>query len=153
MRIIGFNFTKVSAERFPEKAMGPDRSTNIEFQNIDKEDNRIAKDDSEMLRVSFKFSVIYGEKDKKEKDKDASSAEVALSGFIILMAAKEESKELQEAWKKKELSSSFRVPIFNFILKKCSIRALQLEDELNLPLHVPMPQLKIGKPEDTKEEK
>lgn len=140
MRIIGFNFTKVSAERFLGKAMGADRSTNIEFQNIEKEDNRIAKDDSEMLKVSFKFSVIYGEKDKK----DSSSAEVVLSGFIILMANKEESKDLQEAWKKKELSASFRVPIFNFILKKCSIRALQLEDELNLPLHVPMPQLKIG---------
>ena len=139
MRIIGFNFTKVGAERFSGKAMGSDRSTNIEFQNIEKEENNLAKDDSEMLKVSFKFSVIYGEKDKK----DSSSAEVALSGFIILMANKEESEELQKAWKKKELSSSFRVPIFNFILKKCSIRALQLEDELNLPLHIPMPQLKI----------
>lgn len=139
MRIIGFNFTKVGAERFLERAMGPERSTNIEFQNIEKEESSLAKEDSEILRVSFKFSVIYGEKDKK----DVSSAEVALSGFIILMAAKAESEDLQKAWKKKELSASFRVPIFNFILKKCSIRALQLEDELNLPLHIPMPQLKV----------
>ncbi len=146
MRIIGFNLTKVSAERFQGKTLGADRSTNIEFINIEKEENQIAKEDSEILKVSFKFSVVYGGKDKKEE----SSAEVILSGFIILMANKEESEDLQKAWKKKELSNSFRVPIFNFILKKCSIRALQLEDELNLPSHLPMPQLKM---EGTKEEK
>ena len=148
MRIIGFNFTKVSAERSIGKTMGKDRSTNIEFENIEEEEeSNLGKDDSKILKASFKFSINYEEKDKK----DTSSAEVTLTGIIILMATKEEAKDIQKAWEKKELPASFRIPIFNFILRKCSIRALQLEDELNLPLHLPMPRLDIEKSNEKKE--
>jgi hypothetical protein len=34
-----------------------------------------------------------------------------------------------------------RLGIFNFIMVKCNVKALYLEDEMNMPLHVPMPRL------------
>ena len=148
MRLSGFNFTKVSAEKSKEFKLGSKINTNINFLDIEKEESGIVKEESEVLRVSFNFSVTYTDVEKQEKG--ANRGEVSLTGFIILMATKEESKLLLDSWKKKELPVAFKVPIFNFILKKCSVRALQLEEELGLPLHLPLPQLKAGEKEEKK---
>ncbi|MEM4259199.1 MAG: hypothetical protein QXS38_00330 [Candidatus Pacearchaeota archaeon] len=147
MRIIGFNFTKVSAERAADFVPGSEINTNIDFIEIEKEETDLAKDNNEAIRVSFQFNVFYRRKEKKEKEKGQKNGEISLTGFIILLAPKEEAKELYKYWKKKELPASFKVPIFNFLLKKCSTRALQLEEELNLPLHIPMPRLKQSQEE------
>ena len=119
MRIIGFNFTKVSAEKSKEFKLGSKINTNISFLDIEREESGIVKEESEVLRVSFNCSVTYTDTEKQEKE--ANRGEVSLTGFIILMATKEESKLLLDSWKKKELPVAFKVPIFNFILKKCSI--------------------------------
>ena len=146
MRIAGFNFTKVVAERSPDFEVGSNISTNIEFVDIKNEETDITREDSNALRVSFKFSVSYNEKDKK----DSNNAEISFLGFIIIITTKDEANDILKEWKKKALPNSFRVPIFSFILKRCSARALQLEDELNLPLHVPIPQIKMGNSEGNK---
>jgi len=151
MRIIGFNFTKVSAEKSKEFKLGSKINTHINFLDMEKEEGGIVKEESEALRVSFNFSVTYTESEKQEKE--STNGEVSLTGFIILMVTKEESKVLLDSWKKKELPVAFKVPTFNFILKKCSVRALQLEEELGLPLHLPLPQLKAGKKEQQEEKK
>jgi len=36
---------------------------------------------------------------------------------------------------------SFQVPLYNLILKKCTPKAVHLQDEIGLPSHVPMPRL------------
>jgi len=151
MRIIGFNFTKVSAEKSKEFKLGPKINTNIGFLDIEKEERGIVKEESDVLRVSFNFSVTYTDTEKQEKD--TNQGEVLLTGFIILMATKEESKILFDSWKKKELPTAFKVPLFNLILQKCSVRALQLEEELGLPLHIMLPQLKAGEKEQKEEKK
>lgn len=151
MKIIGFNFAKVSAEKSKEFKLGSKISTNIKFLDIEKEESGIIKEESETLRISFNFLVKYADTEKQEKEADRS--EVLLMGFIILMATREESKLLLDSWKKKELPVAFRVPIFNFILKKCSVRALQLEEELGLPLHISLPQLKASEKVQKEEKK
>ena len=65
-----------------------------------------------------------------------------MSGGIVISAENKEAGEILEKWKEKELSESFRLFLFNFILNKTGIKALQLEDDLNLPYHLPMPSLK-----------
>jgi hypothetical protein len=45
----------------------------------------------------------------------------------------------------KKIPDKMRVPIFNFIMSKCNIKALSLEDDLNLPYHIPMPRLEPPK--------
>lgn len=140
MRIIGFNFTKVLAER--AKTFKPGEiNTNIEFDDITEEETELAKDGSKAVRATFRFSVTYSEKDKK----NSKMGEVSLTGFVILLSKEQEAEDLMKSWKKKELPQAFRLSIFNFLLKKCSTRALQLEEELNLPLHLPMPSLQPKK--------
>ena len=145
MNVLSFNFTKISAEkkpRFKHSAI----NTNIEFVNIEKDEIEMLKD-SEVIKVSFNFIVDYseskekGEKDKKEEKKEPSG-KIVFEGTVLLSAEKKESKELLEAWKNKELADSTRTALFNLILRKCSIKALSLEEELNLPYHLPLPNIK-----------
>jgi len=50
-----------------------------------------------------------------------------------------------ENWKKKEGNENVRLLVYNTILTKCSIKALQMESDLNLPSHLPLPKLAPAK--------
>ena len=54
MQIIGFNLTKVLAERSPDFTRSA-INTNIEFSNVEKEKVDLLKD-AEAIKISFKFS-------------------------------------------------------------------------------------------------
>ena len=137
MQVIGFNFTKISAERvLAQKPVGG-INTNIEFSEIAKEEVTLLKE-QDALRIGFKFSITYNEAEAK---KELKAGEVVFEGNIILAASKDESKDILKGWKKKDISNAFKVPIFNMILRKCSTKALELEDEVGLPYHIPIPYL------------
>jgi len=143
MQVIGFNFTKISATRDKE-IKNPSINTNISFIEIEKEKLELVKD-KEALRLDYKFVVTYQDSEQLDKAKDKSKvpsqAEVNFEGNIILLTEEEESKEIIKSWKKKELLTQFRMPLFNLILKKCSAKALSLQEELNMPSHIPIPQV------------
>jgi hypothetical protein len=58
------------------------------------------------------------------------------------MAESKIIKDFIKQWKQKKLPEEHRILIFNVILKKSNLKAMQLEDELNLPLHIPLPSVK-----------
>ena len=43
----------------------------------------------------------------------------------------------------KKIPEKFKEIIFNSIFRKCNLKALQFEEELNLPPHLPLPSFKI----------
>src|SRR3989344_4911567 len=129
MQIIGFTLNKISIER-KEKQQGKlEIKQNINIDDISTDKINIS--DKEIIQTSFTFSVNYS----------PDFARVELKGQIVLLPEKEELKDILKDWKKKQISERFRIPLFNFIMSKCNIKALDLEDELNLPLHVPMPRI------------
>ncbi len=138
MQVIGFNFTKISAERFLNSEVTKGINTNLEFTNVEEEKLTLLKD-SEAIKISFKYSINYGDKDPKKETK--KNGEVIFEGNIILSATKEEAKEVMKSWKKKELPGQAKLTLFNLIIRKCSPKALDLEDQINLRLHLPLPQL------------
>jgi len=138
MRVMSFNFTKVSAEK-PEGLKIANIDTKINFEGIEKEKADSTQQELDVLKISFNFNVIY------EGEKPSKNAEVILNGTIVAVASKEETKDIFKHWEKKELPMGLKVPLFNLILKKCSVKALQLEEEMNLPFHVPLPQVRAEK--------
>jgi len=124
--------------------------------DVKKEDILLSEKDSEALRVLFNFSVKYSNQDeeaeKKSGEKSENNGEVSFKGFFILTVSNEEAKAILKDWKKQEISEFIRVPLFNFILRRCSVRAMQLEEELGLPLHVPLPQISAPQTSETKKE-
>ena len=129
MQIIGFNLTKILVER-EEKIEGKlEVKQNIDISDVSKE--KIPFSEGDAIRIKFNFTVTY----------DPDFAKLNLEGYLILMVDKNEIKKFLKSWKNKKLPDESKVSLFNFIMGKCNIKALNLEDELNLPLHVPMPRI------------
>lgn len=141
MKLLGFNFTNVSAEKKSAPKPGYVINTNIEFTNVEKEKIDLIKD-IDTASISFKFSINYLESEEK---KESKFADVSFEGSLLLSLEKEEAKELLKSWKKREVSPDLKFPLFNVIIKKVSPLAILLEDNLALPSHIPFPQIKQNK--------
>ena len=152
MQLVGFNLKKIKAEKSPEFKRS-NINTNIEFTDVLKEKLELLKD-ADAVRISFIFTVNYTEaqapekKEKEEKEEEKKHAEVLFDGDVMLSADKEESKEMLKLWKKKQIPEQFRIPLINFILKRCSVKALSLEEDLSLPSHIPFPQVRKPQNQD-----
>jgi len=61
--------------------------------------------------------------------------------LVLFAFGKDDSKDILAAWKDKKVLDKVRMPLINLIMNKCTLKALQIEEEFNLPLHIRMPQL------------
>jgi hypothetical protein len=129
MKIIGFNLTKISVERKDKLEGELEIKQNINVDDIIKEKIEIAKE--EAVKIKFTFSINY----------EPNLATVEFKGHVLTMPEKEETKKILKEWKNKKIPDEVRVGLFNFIMSKCNIKALSLEDEMNLPTHVQMPKI------------
>ena len=130
MRIIGFNLTKISIQREEKPKDKLEINQNINIKDIKEEPIPIS--DDKALKMTFALSIEYSN----------DFAKIEFEGSVLILPDKDESKKFLDSWKDKKIPENVRVPLFNFIMNKCNIKALYLEDEMSLPYHVPMP--KIG---------
>ncbi len=138
MQVIGFNLNKILAECSKNSAK-TSINTNIEFIEVEKEKIEILKE-NESIKFSFTFVIKYTDPEKSAEEN--KQGEIRFEGDLLLSVDNEESKEIIKAWKKKEVLETVKIPLINFILKKCSVKALGLEEDLNLPHHIPFPQVR-----------
>jgi len=145
MKVVGFNLSKVNAHK--EKSFRPSTNINTDFKITDVQKDTAPVFNSDLVNTSFTLTFSYTEKDAKKDSKP--TAMVLFEGSILLTSSDEEIKDLFKSWKKKEVPPAFKISLMNVALKKCSPRAILLEDDLNLPFHLPVPQLKLkSKSED-----
>jgi len=135
MQIIGFNISKINAERLSDINQGTVLNINIEFTDAEKQPAEFIKE-GEILKLSFKFEITYSTKEGK---KETQNAFIIFEGHLILSDTKEGLKEVLKNYKKKEFSSKIRAFLSNHILRKCSVKAYDLQDQLGLPTHVRIP--------------
>ena len=143
MQVIGFNLTKIYGEKYPSFSKAG-VNNNIEFLNIEKNKLDILKD-LEVLKVSFKYNLLYGDIDKPEETKEKDKkGEIYFEGNIILSTTQDEAKDFHKFWKKKEVPKSAIAPLYNLILRKCSIKAIILQEDLALPSpYLKLPQIQL----------
>jgi len=134
MKIIGFNLTKILTEKKENHNGKIQISQNIDIKDLIKD--KIPISNEEILNLKFNFTIDYSD----------NVGKLEFEGFLILLPEKDELKDFLKAWKDKKIPDSSRVPLFNFIMSKCNIKALNLEDELGLPYHIPMP--RVNPPEE-----
>lgn len=129
MRVIGFNFAKISAERKDDIKGKLEIKSNLQIDDIEKESLEIA---GEVLKFHYEYSIKY----------EPGFAEIIFKGVILAVPDKpEDIKKILKDWKKKNLTDEIRMFILNFIMAKCNLKALQLEEEFALPPHIPLPRL------------
>lgn len=134
MRIIGFNFRKISAERKKEIKGKLEIKTHMDIEKIEKEKLEIA---GEVLRFSFVYEIDY----------NPNHAKISFEGIVLMKSdKKEDTDKILEEWKKNKVPDDIKLLVFNFVMTKCNLKALQLEEEFSLPPHIPLPKLT---PKDT----
>jgi len=140
MKLIGFNFTKINAEKLNNLTQAPKVSNSIDISEIKEVKSKLFDSKENPIEISFVYEIKY----------EPAFATLSFSGNLIFLLESKESKDLIKKWKNKELSNDFKSSIFNIILKKTNIKAAQLEDELNLPIHFQMPSIKIQEDSERK---
>jgi len=135
MKLIGFNFSKISIEKKSDKKENLKINTNINIMDISEIKTDFFNSKETLLGVQFNYTIDYS----------PSIAKIFFEGNILLSIDPKEAKEILKEWKSKKLQDNFRNIVFNIVFRKCNIKALQLEDEMNLPLHLPMPIIKNQK--------
>ena len=128
---MGFNFTKISVEKLSEDFKDLKISTNVDIAEIDKVNAEFFKGKEELVGVKFSYKVEY----------DPLIANIEIKGAVLLALEPKQAKEVLKRWKDKQIPEDFKMFLFNFILRKSNIKAIQLEDEMNLPLHIPLPRV------------
>lgn len=127
---MGFNFNKISVRK--ENVHLPKDfkiNTNIDVSEIKTAKSDILKTKEEIVAVTFTFVVEY----------NPNFAKIELEGNLIFALDSALSKEIVKQWEDKKIHEEFRIVLFNTILRKSNIKALELEEEMNLPIHVPLP--------------
>ncbi|RLG10975.1 hypothetical protein DRN73_06530 [Candidatus Pacearchaeota archaeon] len=140
MKLINFNFKKISVDKIANSYKDLNLSTKINISEILPIESKFFKGDEDLVKVKFSYIIDYS----------PNIAKVELNGELVLAIEKTLSKGIIEAWKEKKITDDFRLTLFNLILRKSTVKALELEEEMNLPLHIPPPTLK--KPEKKEKE-
>jgi len=132
MKLVGFNFTKIHAEKSSEQPKEIKINTSVNILEITELKSDFLKSKEDMIGIKFNYGIDYS----------PNFAKIELSGVIIISVDSKESKEVLRQWKDKKVPDNFKLAIFNIILSKANIKAIQLEDEFNLPIHINMPSLR-----------
>ena len=140
MNVLGFNFIKISAER-AKRLENVKINTKIEFKDPTKEDSKLLNN-QELFNFPFTYNIRYNSEDPKTK-KEEAQASIVFEGIVLVSGTKEETKDIIKNWKSQESESSFKTGIINTIIHKCTVKALSIEEEINLPTHINLPRVKI----------
>ena len=132
MRLMGFNFTKMDLEKKSDNLKDLKITTGIDISDIKGAKSDFFKSPEEMIVIKFEYTINY------EKD----VAVLKFHGSLIVSVESKQAKEILKQWKDKKIPEEFRLSLFNIILRKSSLKALQFEEEFNLPPHIPLPSFK-----------
>lgn len=133
MKILDFEFKKISAEKLNNFNQTPKIESNIDLIEIKKLE--ASKDKEEILEIIFNYNLNY----------TPNLASIELKGRIILKEDEKITKEILNQWKTKKLPEEVKMIIFNVIMTKSNVKSLELEDELKIPYHISLPKIKINK--------
>ena len=132
MRLIGFNFQKIGIERFSDQTENLKTNTKVDISSVDTIKSDIIKTREELIKVEFVYTVLY----------EPKFAKIELKGNVVLAVEPRVAREVLKNWNDKQAEvEEFRMFMFNIILRKSNIKALELEDEMGLPPHIPLPSL------------
>jgi len=129
LKLIGSKIIKIEAGRNKEFNGELQIKTNVKINSFQK-----IKDVKDSLKILYDFEVNYGE-----------LGEIKIKGYLFLSGEQKTIKELLKIQKNKDYNSPEYISITNLIIQKASIKALELEEELNLPIHVKLPTISTKK--------
>lgn len=129
MKLIGAKFLEIEAKRDPEFSGKIELKTNIQINSIE-----VVKESKETIKLLYTFEINYGK-----------LGLIKMKGNLFLLSNAKTIKTIQKQKENKQYNTPEYIQLTNFIIKKASIKAFELEEELNLPIHIKLPTLSIKK--------
>jgi len=140
MPIVGFNFTKISAERTESKGTKINIENNVHIANVEDMDIGDKKSPQKAVKFTFDFMSKF----------TPDLGKIALTCEVAYVDEEKKMKDILKEWKKdKKVTKDVMPEIMNYILQKCNIEAIILSREVSLPSPLPLP--KIDMPGEKKE--
>ncbi len=132
MAVVGFSFSKIFVEK---KEKIPDKTkvnSKINVTKVTKEDIKLIQG-KDTIKFDFEFTLDYS----------PNLAKLEFGGHILLVEDPKEADKIVADWKKgQKLDNDLKFKLYNLIFNKCNVKAFELEEDFNLPLHLKLPQLK-----------
>ena len=137
--IIGFGFTKLSAEKLESGRGKIDINNNVSVKDVQEDNFSLGKDKQQnVLRFIFEFTSKY----------EPKVGNILFEGELLYMEEPKKAKEILASWKKdKKLPKEMMAGLLNTILTKCNVQALILSQQVNLPPPIPLPKVQMAAPE------
>jgi len=138
MSIVGFNFTKISAERKNAVVGVVNINNNITLKELSEAKLGLAGDRG-AIRVSFVFKSDYM----------PDLATILFEGEVLMLLEAKQQAALLDGWNKsKHIPRDVAEPLMNYILDRCNVQALLMSKDLNLPSPVPLPKVQVSLPSE-----
>jgi hypothetical protein len=126
LKLIGSRITRINAERNVDFTGKLEIKTNIKINKFQKIEDR-----KNSIKIPYEYEINYGELGK-----------VNIKGELFLSGDSKIIKELMKITNNKEKNTPEYLKITNLIIQKATIKAFELEEELNLPIHIKLPEIK-----------
>lgn len=137
--IVGFGFTKLSAEKSSLATGKIDINNNVSVKDAKEDSFSMGKDRQSIIKFIFEFTSKY----------EPNIGTILFEGEVLYLDEPKKIKEILAAWKKdKKISGEIMANLLNTVLTKCNVQALILSQEINLPPPIPMPKVQMAPPEE-----
>lgn len=132
MAIIGFNFTKIAAQRLSSRSGKIQVTNNIGVRNI--ESSKFSGDSKrKAVKISFRYDGLY----------EPKVARLQFDGDVVLLLPEKNADELVKGWKDGKADAKTLTSAMNHVLERCNVQAIILARDLNLPSPVPLPKVNM----------
>ena len=133
--IIGFGFTKLSAEKNAQAKGNIDINNNVSIKDVQEDNFSMGKEKQNVLKFTFDFTSKY----------EPNVGRVVLEGELLYVDEPKKAKEILNGWKKdKKLDKELMATLLNTLLVKCNVQALILSQQINLPPPIPLPKVQMA---------
>jgi len=127
---LNLKFNKIDAYRSIDFKGDIKIKQNIKINTLEKFKSLNAKE--ETTKITYSFEISYGD-----------LGYVNIEGLLFISTDLKTQKNLIKNFEDKKINMPENMTLMNIIIEKTSIRAIQLEEEMSLPVHIKIPLLKI----------
>ncbi len=134
MAVVGFNFSKIHAEKTAPIKGKINISNRVNLKDVEKADLSLGKDKQQGVKIMFNYISNY----------EPKIGNIELEGDLLFLADEKGAKSILDEWKKnKKLPQNVMGTVLNTVLTRCNVQALIISRDVNLPPSVPLPKVQI----------
>ena len=129
IKLIGAKFLEIEAKRNPDFSGKLELKTSIQITSLEK-----LEKSKDTLKTTYVFEIDY-----------ADLGEIKIKGDLFISTDSKTIKAMLKNREEKKYDAPEYIELTNLIIRKASIKAFELEEELGLPIHIKLPSLSLKK--------